>query len=973
MATVFVSHSSKDDKLASQLEDWMKTNGFSDLFIDHSSIRGGDKWADALRDSAGACKLVVLLVTQSWLSSAECPSEFKAAWYMGKRILPLFLLPPVEKLPQASQDNLQRIMAETQGIDLVPLYEGEEAGLNFAKNETTTDQIKQALIAAGALKDVGLSPDVFEINCQTHELPFPGLRSFGDDDADAALFYGRSREIGEALEALRRMRVTEESKSLVILGASGSGKSSLLKAGLVPRLRREAPAWVPLRVFRPGADPLLNFAEAIIRTLAEFDETSQAKGLLKQDLFSTWASADKQNGELTPKGLQSLQVKLDEIANRLKTAANRPQATLLIGVDQAEELARADDESGQALADYLRIAMNDPKVWRLAFTIRTDSFPELQSHPRFKDMESQGYDLRSLPVFKFDDVVEKPAERYGVHVDHDLIDALMEDAPQQDALPLLAFAIQRLWDQYAGGEDKTLTLKNYNDMGRLMGLIDGAAERALCGFEPDQFDAPLPKSGVSKAIQDLGARTFVPALVDINEDGQAIRRVADWSEFDDDQKDLLDRFDRWRLVIKKTDNGQTKVEVAHEALFREWGTLNDWLEPETERLETLRGIKSAASAWDRKDRDNDLLTHVGDRLKAAKELQSLSRYQDQMEDVDSAYIEACLKQEKAAKSRSTRMKALAFAGVAGVAMAGLYIPFKQSVDLEFEKRFLYVQKSDEELSVLKAGESFRECRGNIKCPEMVVVPSGTFYMGSEVGDDDERPVRKVSVQRFAVGKFEVTHDEWAECVKHTALAVQTKIVPQYTDQLTLGCIHSGDSNFGYGSRPVIYVSWRDANGYVAWLNLMISGEVQNGPYRLLSEAEWEYAARSKSTTEYYWGDEFGGCGECKKKGNSSETVPVGSFKANRFGLHEMSGNVSEWVADCWAEDYSQGQPVNGSPFDKCQIHYYRLTRGGHWADGAKGLRSANRRRRYPSDRRDTVGFRIARTLPKVDSQETEQP
>ena len=970
MATVFISHSSKDDVLASQLEAWMKQHGFSDLFIDHSNIRGGDIWADALRDAAGSCKLVVLLITHSWLASGECPSEFKAAWYMGKRILPLCLLPPVDKLPQTSQNNLQRVMAETQGINLAPLYQGE-AGLDFTKHEPTTDQLRQALIAAGALKDVGLSPDVFDINRQTHELPFPGLRSFGDEDADSALFYGRSREIGEALEALRKMRASNENKSLVILGASGSGKSSLLKAGLIPRLRREAPAWVAMRVFRPGADPLLNFAEAITHTLAEFNETKQAKGQLKQDLLSAWRSADKKDGELTPEGVKFLQARLDELAERLRIAANRPQATLLVGVDQAEELARADDENGQALADYLRIAMNDPKVWRLAFTIRTDSFPELQNHPRFKNMESQGYDLRSLPIFRFDDVVQKPAERYGVHVDHDLIDALMEDAPQKDALPLLAFAVQRLWDQYAGGESKTLTLKNYSDMGRLSGMIDGAAQRALCGKEPEQADTPLPQSGPLTSQDELGARTFVPALVDINEDGAAIRRVADWSEFDDDQKDLLDRFDRWRLVVKKSekdqdsDTTQNKVEVAHEALFREWGALKGWLEPEKERLDVLRGVKSAAAAWDRKGRDDELLTHMGDRLKAARDLRSRPRYQDQIEDVDRAYIEACLDQEKVAKIRSTRMKAVAFTGIAGVALAGLYIPFQKQIGTAFEKQFFYSQISDEKFAALETGESFRECRGNIKCPEMVVIPEGTFQMGSENRDDDERPVREVTIKRFAVGKFEITHEEWAECVKHTD---QAKLSQQRQDegQAIVGCAQSDDSGFGYEGRPVINVSWHDAQGYVSWLNLMVTKDAENGPYRLLSEAEWEYAARAGSTTEYAWGNEIGVnnavCSSCGSQWDDESTAPVGSFSSNAFGLHDMHGNVWEWVEDCYKPGYSHA-PSDGSAFTNCSSDSRRVLRGGSWFDSPGSLRLAGRYRINPANRDFSIGFRLARTLP----------
>ena len=124
-------------------------------------------------------------------------------------------------------------------------------------------------------------------------MPFPGLASFGDDDADAALFYGRSREIAETLEELRKMRAERDLRPFVILGASGAGKSSLLKAGIIPRLRREAPAWLPLRAFRPGADPLLNFAEALARSSADFGKV-EAHGVIRDRLFDAWSKAERE-------------------------------------------------------------------------------------------------------------------------------------------------------------------------------------------------------------------------------------------------------------------------------------------------------------------------------------------------------------------------------------------------------------------------------------------------------------------------------------------------------------------------------------------------------------------------------------------------------------------------------------------------------------------------------------------------------
>jgi len=290
MATIFVSHSSRDDAIASQLETWLVAEGFTDLFIDHSTIVGGHNWADALRANASSARVVICLVTPNWLASGECPSEFKAAWYMGKRIIPLFLLGNEAALSDAQNTELLRVRAEAQGIDLTPFL--APGGLDLSANEAAAELLKKGLREAGALAAVGLDPNAFEINRSIRPSPFPGLSSFGDEDADAALFFGRSREIADVLETLRKMRAASEANPLVILGASGSGKSSLLKAGIIPRLRREAPAWLPLRAFRPGADPLLNFAEAITKTLADYGE-HEAHGGLKRKLLDAWQVAER--------------------------------------------------------------------------------------------------------------------------------------------------------------------------------------------------------------------------------------------------------------------------------------------------------------------------------------------------------------------------------------------------------------------------------------------------------------------------------------------------------------------------------------------------------------------------------------------------------------------------------------------------------------------------------------------------------
>ncbi len=533
MPVLFVSHSSKDDARASALEAWLTANGFNDIFIDHKSIAGGDKWGEALRASAGACRVVLCLVTPNWLASLECFSEFRAAWYMGKRLIPLFLLPEAPGLDAEAKKRLAAVCAEDQGVDLMACLDAE-GRLNIEADPDAASRLKMGLRAGGANTRAGLDPEAFATDIKLRPTPFPGLASFGDDDADSALFYGRSREIAHTLEELRKVRAEGDRRPLVILGASGAGKSSLLKAGIIPRLRRETPAFLPLRAFRPGADPLLNFAEALSRTLADFGRR-EAHGVIRDRLLDAWAkTARDETGKLTQAGSFALDDAIDAEGKILREAAGRPGATILISVDQAEEMARADGGSAGALADYLRVALDTTRSpWQLAFTIRTDSFPELQAHPRFQNLEARGYDLRAIPIFYFDNVIEEPAKRYGVIVDNLLVDALMEDAPKEDALPLLAFALQRLWRQYAASE--SLAKAHYDKVGGLKGLIEDAAERAMRGIEPEQ-DVPLPSGPPPKHQTDLAASTFVPALAEINDEGATIRHIAKWSDFGEESQ-----------------------------------------------------------------------------------------------------------------------------------------------------------------------------------------------------------------------------------------------------------------------------------------------------------------------------------------------------------------------------------------------------------------------------------------------------
>ena len=261
------------------------------------------------------------------------------------------------------------------------------------------------------------------------------------------------------------------------------------------------------------------------------------------------------------------------------------------------------------------------------------------------------------------------------------------------------------------------------------------------------------------------------------------------------------------------------------------------------------------------------------------------------------------------------------------------------------------------------GDVFRDCAD---CPEMVVVPSGSFMMGSppseEGRDDDEGPVHRVSIPaRFAVGVYEVTRGEFGRFVSSTGRSMGNECWTyedgEWADRSGLSWRSPGFSQTD--SHPAVCVSWEDARAYVAWLSRE-TGEA----YRLLSESEWEYVARAGTTTRYHWGDAIGrnraNCGDCGSRWDNESTSPVGVFGANAFGLHDVHGNVFEWVEDCWHASYA-GAPRDGSAWKggDCSRH---VLRGGSWFDYPWNLRAANRLGVVAGDRVSGVGFRVARTF-----------
>jgi formylglycine-generating enzyme required for sulfatase activity len=232
---------------------------------------------------------------------------------------------------------------------------------------------------------------------------------------------------------------------------------------------------------------------------------------------------------------------------------------------------------------------------------------------------------------------------------------------------------------------------------------------------------------------------------------------------------------------------------------------------------------------------------------------------------------------------------------------------------------------------LRPGKRFKDCSD---CPEMVVIPEGSFEMGSESGESREKPVHRVTIPRFfALGKAEVTQAQWRAV---------TGVNPSHFSRCGDDC-------------PVEKVSWDDAQEFVRKLS-----QKTGKPYRLPSEAEWEYACRAGGQHEYCGSDNSDSV--ARYLNNSGRTThAVASKQANAFGLHDMSGNVWEWVEDCWQNSYN-GAPADGSPWisGDCVM---RVMRGGSWNYLQKFVRSANRNWDVVSDKNYFLGLRVARTLP----------
>lgn len=628
MARVFLSHSSRDNAAAVEFKTWLDGQGFAPAFLDfdkHSGIPAGADWERTLYEQIRLCQALVILQTPNWSVSRWCFAEFTQARALGKPIFQVVVSDEGAAEPPIAWD-LQRL----------DLRQNREAGLEQLRRE----------LERIALQDQGGFP--WPPPNDPSRAPFPGLMVL--EAEDAPVFFGRDNDWRNVIERINSRRVQGGPRLLVIQGSSGSGKSSLLRAGVLPRLRRAGREWVVLPVLRPQARPLEGLAQLLSVALQRPENWRE---LHQQLLNTTGASA-----------LASL---VNGWAADIRLAAGTPEAQLLLPIDQAEELFTvAEEGERERFVTLLAAVLQPPVPLQSVMTIRADSMGSLQELPELVN-KIETLPLGPLSMDRYREIIEGPARVAGLQVEPAFVERAIHDTATEDALPMLAFALRHLQEQHGG--NGVLSLKNYQAMGD---PVDGLSplENAVKQAADGVLQALRPDEASLRALK----KAFVPSMVRVSEQGSYARRAAAWDTLPQAAWPLLEALVRARLLVRRQDEGRpSTVEVAHEALLRVWPLLRGWLDDSRDFLLGSQQLEQELVQWQdasAADKPKALLSG----LKLARGLAWLAERGDQLRPELRIYI-------KVSKQRSVRQQrmlagsaAAAFvviSGAAGLAFAQL--------------------------------------------------------------------------------------------------------------------------------------------------------------------------------------------------------------------------------------------------------------------------------------------------------------
>jgi tetratricopeptide (TPR) repeat protein len=660
VSRLFISHSSRNDDWAIALRDWLVNEGWSgsdDIFLDLDPERGiaaGQRWAKAFEDAATRCEAVLFLVSEDWLASRWCHDEYQLAAKYNKKLFALLIDDiAFERLPGG-------LVVQWQLVRL----KGEPAERFVIEHPHTQAQSPVHIAKAGlarlksGLQKAGIGPETFELQPDAAgpfgwRAPYRGLEAL--EPEDAAVFFGRSADIVRGIDALRGLATRKPPRLLVILGASGAGKSSFLRAGLWPRLARDDSQWLPLRAIRAGRGGAIEGQEGLLAALEEVHRRFALRAS-RSDLRERLAGPEQFIGLLR---------ELRQVAAKRVLLSQPPFPLPVICLDQGEELfgAEAGAESEKLLA-LVRAAIDAGEALALV-TIRSDAYGRMQNAKPLAGVDQVPLSLGPVPQGEIARVIREPAEilrrKVGLGApvfDPAVIEGLQAEMEgEADALPLLAFVLQRLMREHAGAS--VIGLEQLNKSGGLAEAIESEAEGAFknAGYSPDRADR-----------REVLRRLFVPRLARINRDSKVPqRRVAQQSDLPGDLLPLARALTACRLLVVRAvakpegEAGTSEtatLEVAHEALLRRWTTLAEVLGQDRDSLLLLDGVLLAAADWDKGDATTkpDFVAHHGSRLVEAQAL--AARGPDWAREIAPArdYLAACQAREEAERAEAEQRR-----------------------------------------------------------------------------------------------------------------------------------------------------------------------------------------------------------------------------------------------------------------------------------------------------------------------------
>jgi formylglycine-generating enzyme required for sulfatase activity len=741
--------------------------------------------------------------------------------------------------------------------------------------------------------------------------PYPGLEAFTPEQAP--IYFGRGREVDQLLQQF----ADAKTRFVAVVGVSGSGKSSLVKAGLLPRLRAgiigNAP-WIDL-IFKPGErgdNPYLALSFAVRAELNLSGPETEIANAIQADA----------------------NVAKDHLTKLL--ARNPHVGELLLVIDQFEELfTQCKDDYLQDFLSLLDELVALPRL-RLIATLRADFYPRAIAEPNLANLLRQDrgtFPLDPPSISAILQMIIRPAEAAGIELQEELASRLLDDAGGgPGAMAIIAFTLSQLYEQ--DKSSPTINLKAYDDFGGVKGAIQKRAEAALQGLKID-LDSELPK--------------LFTLLVEVNEQEIATRRRVTKAQLCGDAKILADRLIPARLLVGGDDK-EPMIEVAHETVLTGWDRLHLWILDNAVALRTRRDLEQVANEWDKSQRP-------ASALRTGAMLKNYLNAAQPRSDVAQDYLKAC-------KTRRNWFRV-------GYALASLL--FIASVDVLYQ-----MNNSDYPPKLVAKAMLVNLGILSVSTPDMVKIQAGQFEMGAvpESNQPNEHPVHTVEFSGpFEMGKFEVTFAEYDLFVASYNLVATRKIAKPNDENFGRDDRPVINVSWDDAMAYALWLSEHTGLNYrlpteAEWEYAARAATTSERYWSEKAEADQDdpacayanvFDAYNESTIKNRYGGISWEAFKCPDKFPYS--APVGQFKANPWKLHDMLGNVWEWTQDCYVDSYEH-TPSDGSAQESldntaCPL---RVLRGGSWDGGPQIVRSAYRFRGAPDYRFTNIGFRLARTL-----------